>query len=518
MNKTAVRGLVLAAVASAVLFRAPELRLRPMHHDEANQALKFGALLENGEYRYDKADHHGPSLYYLSLPVAAAAGRKTLASLDETVLRLVPAGFGIGVVLLFLFFAGGMGRSAAAWSALFAAVSPVMVYYSRFYIQEMLLVFFLVGFLALVGRYMERPRAGRALGAGFFAGMMYATKETSVLLFGAAACAAALTALSAGRHAAGGSPKDKPRLWHFAAAATAALAVVWMFYSSFFANPEGFLDSVLSFKVYFERAGEAGWHTQPWHYYLSLLAFSKAGGGPVWSEALILVLAAAGSIFLFRKRLGYGRSPGFMRFVFFYAVVSAAVFSLIPYKTPWNLLPFYAGFLLLAGFGAASLIDCLSPSRARFIILIILAAGSVHLGYQSWRGNDRYFADPRNPYVYAQTGTDFMKLVDRVNGLAGAHPDGTGMLIKVIAGPYETWPLPWYLRRFARVGYWTDAEAAGGFEGASAVICSQEEAEKLDSRLRDRFQPEYYGLRPGVLLSLYVEEGLWKRFLGERSE
>ena len=117
MNKTAVRGLVLAAVASAVLFRAPELRLRPMHHDEANQALKFGALLENGEYRYDKADHHGPSLYYLSLPVAAAAGRKTLASLDETVLRLVPAGFGIGVVLLSLFFAGGMGRSAAAWSA-----------------------------------------------------------------------------------------------------------------------------------------------------------------------------------------------------------------------------------------------------------------------------------------------------------------------------------------------------------------------------------------------------------------
>lgn len=489
-----------------------------MHHDEANQAVKFGALLENGEYRYDKADHHGPSLYYLSLPVAAAAGRKTLASLDETLVRLVPAGFGIGVVLVFLFLAGGTGRSAAAWSALFAAVSPAMVYYSRFYIQETLLVFFLIGFLALVWRYMERPRAGNALGAGFFAGMMYATKETSVLLFGAAACAAALAVLSAGRRAAGGEPKDGPRLWHLAAGAAAGLAVAWIFYSSFFANPEGFPDSVFSFKVYYERAGEAGWHSQPWHYYLSLLAFSRSGGGPVWSEALILVLAAAGGLFLFRKRLGSGPGPGFMRFIFFYTVVSAAVFSLIPYKTPWNLLPFYAGFLLLAGFGAASLIESLCPSGARFFILIILVAGSVHLGFQSWRSNFRCFADPGNPYVYAQTGTDFMKLVDRVDGLAGAHPDGERMLIKVVAGPYETWPLPWYLRRFARVGYWTDADAAGGFEGVSAVICSQEEAEKLDPRLRDGFQPEYYGLRPGVLLSLYVEEGLWERFLEERSK
>ena len=49
-----------------------------MHHDEANQAIKFGDLLERGEYRYDSRDHHGPTLYYLTLPFAWLGGRHTL--------------------------------------------------------------------------------------------------------------------------------------------------------------------------------------------------------------------------------------------------------------------------------------------------------------------------------------------------------------------------------------------------------------------------------------------------------
>jgi hypothetical protein len=47
-----------------------------MHHDEANQAVRFGILLETGEYRYDRHDHHGPTLYYLTLPFAWARGQQ----------------------------------------------------------------------------------------------------------------------------------------------------------------------------------------------------------------------------------------------------------------------------------------------------------------------------------------------------------------------------------------------------------------------------------------------------------
>jgi hypothetical protein len=39
----------------------------------------------------------------------------------------------------------------------------------------------------------------------------------------------------------------------------------------------------------------------------------------------------------------------------------------------------------------------------------------------------------------------------------------------------------------------------------------------LENLPGDRFQQEFYGLRPEVLLSLYVDRGLWNRFLLQRS-
>ena len=48
-KKPAFFALFLLIVCAAVLFRVVRLDLRPMHHDEANQAVKFGDLLERGE-------------------------------------------------------------------------------------------------------------------------------------------------------------------------------------------------------------------------------------------------------------------------------------------------------------------------------------------------------------------------------------------------------------------------------------------------------------------------------------
>src|SRR4030065_2563745 len=96
MTNKAFRGLFLCAVPAPFLFRVVRLDVRPMHHDEANQAVKFGDLLERGEYRFDPGDHHGPSLYYFTLPAARAAGARSLAELSQTTLRLLPARVGAG--------------------------------------------------------------------------------------------------------------------------------------------------------------------------------------------------------------------------------------------------------------------------------------------------------------------------------------------------------------------------------------------------------------------------------------
>ncbi|MCL4691580.1 MAG: hypothetical protein KJ060_03610, partial [Candidatus Hydrogenedentes bacterium] len=71
--------LLLITAAGAFAFRLPSLDARPMHGDEANQAVKAGILLDKGKYTYDPVEHHGPTLYYLSLPVAWISGATDFA-------------------------------------------------------------------------------------------------------------------------------------------------------------------------------------------------------------------------------------------------------------------------------------------------------------------------------------------------------------------------------------------------------------------------------------------------------
>jgi len=61
MNKGLTLGLLFATVLALAL-RCPRLAERPMHNDEAVNAMKFGALWEHGDYKYDPNEHHGPTL------------------------------------------------------------------------------------------------------------------------------------------------------------------------------------------------------------------------------------------------------------------------------------------------------------------------------------------------------------------------------------------------------------------------------------------------------------------------
>ncbi|MBE3123474.1 MAG: hypothetical protein IMZ65_01585, partial [Planctomycetes bacterium] len=289
-----------------------------------------------------------------------------------------------------------------------------------------------------------------------------------------------------------------------------ALLVALLLYSSFFRYPSGFLESIRAFSLYAERGIEVGPHTQPWDYYLRLLSYSSSGG-LVWTEGLMLALALAlvGMIAALRR----STTAFWPRYIGLYSLITALAFSLVRYKTPWNLLPFYVGFVLLAGCGAAVLIDSARLRVVRGLVVVALVAASWQLAAQNWRANFRYPADPRNPYVYAQTSPDFLRLVQRVSDVAALHPDRAQMLVKVIAGPYEQWPLPWYLRRMTRVGYWSRASEAGGFDGVPVIVASRDNADALDAALGDRYVSEFYGLRPEVILSVYIERALWERFL-----
>ncbi len=514
MKNKAFAVLFLGVLILSLLLRVPQLGLRPMHHDEANQAVKFGDLLDRGEYRYDRTDHHGPSLYYLSLPFAWAAGAHTLAELDEVTLRTVPVAFGVLLLLLLLMLRQELGKGSLLLSGLFLAVSPAVVFYNRFYIQESLFIFFILGTVASAWRYFKSPSWAWAALWGFFTGMTYATKETCVIIF-AALLGAAFLHMRLPR-----APEIMPRIskekrgWHTIVFAGLGMSVCLMLYTSFFQNWQGPGDSLLSFGGYFKRAGGAEWHVHPWYYYLKMLLFERIGRGPIWTEGAVLLLAVIGAAAAFGSPRD--RSRDFFRFVTFYTILATLVFSLVPYKTPWNLLPFYLGMVLLAGNGFVWVLKAAKKRWAKAAVVCLLVVNIGFLVFQSWRSNSRFYADPRNPYVYSQTSPDFMRLVQRIQDLTPLHSQGLKMPIKVIADPYSTWPLPWYLRFYPFVGYWQDWKDLGDLEGVPLIIASPDQLEKFEFLLNSRYQIEFYGLRPETLLALCIESDLWKAFIQTR--
>ncbi len=142
----------------------------------------------------------------------------------------------------------------------------------------------------------------------------------------------------------------------------------------------------------------------------------------------------------------------------------------------------------------------------------VLAVGCADLARQAWRASVTYAADPRNPYVYAQTVPDAVRMATRIRSLAALHPDGDRMQVTVIAPPHEQWPLPWYLRNMPNVGYWIEPGDPVAMN-APVIVAAAAHAEILDATLGDRYVSEFFGLRPEVLMTLYAERQLWDHFL-----
>ncbi|MEK7767576.1 MAG: glycosyltransferase family 39 protein, partial [bacterium] len=146
-----------AVVLVALGFRLFRLGDRPMHGDEAVQAVKAWELHATGRLAYDPAGFHGLTLAWLVQPVFGLARARTFAGTDEWMYRLPPALAGAALAALPWAFAG-IEPGVAVVAGLLAAVSPALVYYSRDAIQEMVFVF-LAGLALAAGWRVARTGA-----------------------------------------------------------------------------------------------------------------------------------------------------------------------------------------------------------------------------------------------------------------------------------------------------------------------------------------------------------------------
>src|SRR2546427_3393797 len=240
MNRWTTLSLLLVAGVGLAL-RCPRLDERPMHNDEAVNAMKFGELWEHGDYKYDPNEHHGPSLFYATLAVARLTSSPDFEHLTETKLRLITVLFGVGLIVLLPLLVDGLGQKGVIWAAVFTVVSPAFVFYSRYYIHEILLVFFTLMALGAGWRYWRSRKIGWALLLGASVGLMYATKETFIITVAAAGLALGLNQIWNRLLDASGWPfKAQPINWkHVAAALCVCLVAAFCLFSSFFTNAKG---------------------------------------------------------------------------------------------------------------------------------------------------------------------------------------------------------------------------------------------------------------------------------------
>jgi uncharacterized protein (TIGR03663 family) len=420
--------ILIFLIGLTVRIIVPELKL--LHHDEAIHAWFAYELITKGTYLYDPM-YHGPLLYYL---VGAAF---TLFKDSDLIARILPALFGTAIIPLFwvLHRNGWLTRSHALYAALFFAVSPCMVYFSRFLRHDIFQLFFTVLLLVSLLLYFEKGRLNYAILAAVSAACGLCLKEDmpfTLLIF----FSFFLFMLIAGKI-------KLPDTWRrdLAYGLTAMVFIGMVCYTTFFIHPEMFIQA--PFKAI--------------EHWFGISSQCRLCGGPYWYllilglyEVPILLLALvtlwqfgvkeqnfSGLFGSARNYLGSLRSgrqlvrpytgiPDKSQFItlfaLYWAVLSMIFYAAVGEKVPWLVIHQLFPLILLASYKISGKKTILAG-----IAVIYLVVMMCHVCYTP--------ADINEPIVQVQNSEqmrDVMKLIDN-SGL-------------VVVASESYWPLPWYYR------------------------------------------------------------------------
>jgi uncharacterized protein (TIGR03663 family) len=473
-----IRWAIFFAVALlALAVRLPQLGERPMHTDEAVNAYITGELLAGESFHYDPQDRHGPAFFILAKPVAQLCGAKNFSELTESQLRLSTVLTGTVMVLLFGAGVEMFGFVACLVAALLFAFTPLPLYYNRYFIHETLFAAATLGLILSGWRALKTNAVAAAALAGFCAALMLACKETAVIHFFALAVAAMICRLfNPQKKAASCFPQSKIILMVMVVFIGATI----LFFTWFGRNGSGLADLFRAIPNFAARAGGQG-HEKPFWYYIGLL-----GGG--WAGGIISGLAMLGIFRAFNSTCRI--------FLVIYTLLVAVIYSAIPYKTPWLALNLWLPMGILTGIAVEWIWFATTKLSVRATTLVCIVALGFLIAHDTWQRVFLYPADEKNPYAYAHTGEDLLRLPGRLEELA-RQKNLAQPRIAVVAA--DAWPLPWYLRKFSQVGFWQPGQETGA---ADFFITTTDVSGKLAERLKN-FRYEYFGVRPNVLVKLW---------------
>ena len=170
----------LALVSGALTMRLVELSGRTMHYDEAIHLQAAWRLSEGHDYVHS-AWMHGPLQIELTAMIFWIFGDTDFTS------RLGYVLFGAALVGLPYFLRDHIGRAGALFTGLLLALSPALLYFSRFGRNDIIMVFLVSALLVVMWRFFHEGHSRYLFLASALLAFMLATKETAymvILIFG----------------------------------------------------------------------------------------------------------------------------------------------------------------------------------------------------------------------------------------------------------------------------------------------------------------------------------------------
>jgi len=493
MNSKVTSKVWPIAVFIVVIFLSLFLRFyyldaRTIHIDEG-MGLRLGQMMLDGQWRYNPANSHGPIYFFFASAVVRVFGDNLIVARAGTVLVSVAW----LLILLWLYWpllrypgrlllAAGLGFSSG------------MVFFARYFIHEHLFILTTVGALFAAEMWI-RHRDRRAPIAFIVLGvLMYATKETALLTWAAWGAAAILLLLEPKRQA----PLFSMNWKSVALGLYVGLILHALLFTVFFLDPGALLSSFIGPFQWVQRAQEM--HVRPFYYFIRLLVEHEF---PLLLGSLVLGwLLSTGKKWTPR-----------LAFFALWAIFITLEYSLIRYKTPWCI----PNLILPLGLFVAFAFDALWPTlRTRqkqawaAVAVILLVLGFA----RAWRDSITH-PDRVRTYDYAYLQSDesfrkFMRTIDELSTLyEGPKPmplqriGYTDELLFVIMKPYRPYDsseplqpgLPVY------VNYLHD---------------DVDTLRMLQESGKNYIRSTYMYLRDqGTIIDLFVEEGLWNRYLTE---
>ncbi len=563
--------LISAALvtATAAFLRFFWLGLKPFHHDEGVNGFFLTTLFRSDIYKYDPANYHGPTLYYIALAFAKVFGLETIP------VRSSVAIFGVLTVILVLFLKRYIGRIGSLFAALFLALSPGMVFISRYFIHEIFFVFLSLAIVVSVLFFLEKRKAGifaiiwmalillvcflpSALKLGYVwagenqdalwayrigsffleavliflvirmlilwndgrpiyillasasAALMFATKETAFITIGTLLIACICVWLW--QKIRGISPDT------YGIDELSSNGLNWAIFRSRIGSRTDLILIIVAASLVF--------------IYLSVLFFSSFFTYPEG------VQKAFDAYTVWTKTGSKDHTQnGFWGYLKWGKRIEAPIFLLSAAGTIIALLKarhrfaIFAGFWAFGLFAAYSIIPYKTPWLALSFLLpmcivggyainellaseniklkisgaVFAVAAVCVLAYQTYDLNFVRYDDNDLPYVYAHTRREFLDMITEIDRYAEKSGKGKDAAVQIVSPDY--WPMVWYVKDYPKAVFHGSIADSANSEMIVAKKTDQ------DDKVIEKYSADYryvgtYGLRPGVDLVLLVRKDL----------